>query len=299
MPKSRTILRNLTMSRLTSRRPAQADLDEPVELIRKLDVAVLDRLQRDLLPRLVPVDRLRGSALAGQHLPEFRDEILQTRIVLRRAQIFRAQCAFFHVALPLHEVTPADRLADARALESRNIGEHEKKDTKRPRKFHAGAGSARGLIADTCSLSACFRVPFASRCAATRPASHRRGERCPKLEEMPMSPITTASGLTIEATVIGEGAAAAAGRDVVVHYAGWLAHGTQFDSSKEKQDPFEFPLGRKEVMPGWEEGLAGMKVGGTRKLTIPPQLAYGEEGAGDTIPPNETLTFEVELLAVS
>ena len=114
-----------------------------------------------------------------------------------------------------------------------------------------------------------------------------------------MSIITTASGLTIEDTVIGEGAAAASGRDIIVHYAGWLADGTQFDSSKEKQDPFEFTLGKKEVMPGWEEGLSGMKVGGTRKLTIPPQLAYGKEGAGDTIPPNETLTFEVELLAVS
>src|SRR5713101_9040954 len=115
----------------------------------------------------------------------------------------------------------------------------------------------------------------------------------------PMTTITTASGLTIEDTVIGKGTAASAGRDVTVHYAGWLADGTQFDSSKEKQDPFEFTLGRKEVMAGWEEGLSGMKVGGKRKLTIPPQLAYGKEGAGDTIPPNETLTFEVELLAVS
>src|SRR5258706_11334434 len=98
MPKSRTILRNLTMSRLTSRRPAQAELHEPVELIRKLDVAVLDRLQRDLLPRLFPVDRLCRCALAGQHIPKFRDEILQA-IILRRAELFRAQCAFFHVAL--------------------------------------------------------------------------------------------------------------------------------------------------------------------------------------------------------
>ena len=114
-----------------------------------------------------------------------------------------------------------------------------------------------------------------------------------------MSAITTASGLTIEDTVIGEGAAAAAGRDVTVHYAGWLADGTQFDSSREKQDPFEFTLGKKEVMEGWEEGLRGMRVGGTRRLTIPPQLAYGKDGAGDTIPPDETLTFEVELLSVT
>lgn len=114
-----------------------------------------------------------------------------------------------------------------------------------------------------------------------------------------MSTITTSSGLIIEDTVTGTGAAASTGRDVIVHYAGWLADGTQFDSSKEKQDPFEFTLGKREVIPGWEEGLPGMKVGGTRKLTIPPQLAYGEAGAGDTIPPNATLTFEVELLSVS
>ncbi|MGB5081408.1 MAG: FKBP-type peptidyl-prolyl cis-trans isomerase [Burkholderiales bacterium] len=114
-----------------------------------------------------------------------------------------------------------------------------------------------------------------------------------------MPVITTASGLTIEDTVIGRGEAAASGRDVTVHYAGWLADGTQFDSSKEKQDPFEFTLGKREVMDGWEEGLPGMKVGGTRRLVVPPRLAYGEAGAGDTIPPNATLTFEVELLAVS
>jgi FKBP-type peptidyl-prolyl cis-trans isomerase len=109
---------------------------------------------------------------------------------------------------------------------------------------------------------------------------------------------TTPSGLIIEDTVLGEGPTATTGRDVLVHYAGWLADGTQFDSSKEKRDPFEFTLGKKEVIDGWEEGLPGMKVGGTRRLTIPPELAYGAAGAGDTIPPNETLTFEVELLRV-
>ena len=114
-----------------------------------------------------------------------------------------------------------------------------------------------------------------------------------------MPAITTPSGMTLEDTVVGQGAAAVSGRDIVVHYAGWLADGSQFDSSREKQDPFEFTLGKKEVIDGWEEGLRGMKVGGTRRLVIPPALAYGAAGAGDTIPPNETLTFEVELLSVS
>jgi FKBP-type peptidyl-prolyl cis-trans isomerase FkpA len=114
-----------------------------------------------------------------------------------------------------------------------------------------------------------------------------------------MSTITAAPGLVIEDTVVGHGAVAAAGRDVTVHYTGWLADGTQFDSSREKQDSFEFTLGKKEVMDGWEEGLRGMRVGGTRRLVIPPELAYGRAGAGDTIPPDETLTFEVELLRVS
>ena len=114
-----------------------------------------------------------------------------------------------------------------------------------------------------------------------------------------MSAITTATGLVIEDTIIGEGARASSGRNVLVHYAGWLADGTQFDCSREKQDPFEFTLGRKEVPDGWEEGLRGMRVGGKRRLTIPPELAYGREGAGDTIPPDETVTFEVELLRVS
>ena len=111
-------------------------------------------------------------------------------------------------------------------------------------------------------------------------------------------PTPTPTGLTIEDLVIGDGAAAAAGQQVKVHYTGWLTNGTQFDSSKDRNDPFVFPLGAGRVIKGWDEGVQGMKVGGKRKLTIPPALGYGARGAGGVIPPNATLVFEVELLGV-
>ena len=113
-----------------------------------------------------------------------------------------------------------------------------------------------------------------------------------------MAAITTASGLIIEDITVGDGAEAAAGQTVSVHYTGWLTDGTKFDSSKDRNDPFEFPLGARQVIAGWDEGVQGMKVGGTRKLTIPPNLGYGARGAGGVIPPNATLVFEVELLAI-
>jgi len=113
-----------------------------------------------------------------------------------------------------------------------------------------------------------------------------------------MSTHTTASGLIIEELAVGAGDVAAAGQNVTVHYTGWLTDGRKFDSSKDRNDPFEFPLGERHVIAGWDEGVQGMKVGGRRKLTIPPELGYGARGAGGVIPPNATLVFEVELLGV-
>jgi FKBP-type peptidyl-prolyl cis-trans isomerase FkpA len=118
-------------------------------------------------------------------------------------------------------------------------------------------------------------------------------------------PTTTASGLIIDDVVVGNGDVAAAGQQVTVHYTGWLTDakgdmkGRKFDSSKDRNDPFVFPLGGGQVIKGWDEGVQGMKVGGTRKLTIPPGLGYGARGAGGVIPPNATLLFEVELLGVA
>jgi FKBP-type peptidyl-prolyl cis-trans isomerase FkpA len=108
----------------------------------------------------------------------------------------------------------------------------------------------------------------------------------------------TDSGLKYEELVAGAGTEATAGQRVVVHYTGWLTSGAKFDSSVDRGDPFDFVLGRGEVIRGWDEGVAGMKVGGRRKLTIPPHLGYGARGAGGVIPPNATLVFEVELLEV-
>ncbi len=118
-----------------------------------------------------------------------------------------------------------------------------------------------------------------------------------------MSTITTASGLVYEDTVPGTGETAVAGREVSVHYTGWLFDETQpgqrgrkFDSSKDRGQPFRFHLGAGMVIGGWDEGVQGMKTGGTRVLTIPPNLGYGARGAGGVIPPNATLVFEVDFL---
>ena len=104
--------------------------------------------------------------------------------------------------------------------------------------------------------------------------------------------------LIMEDLVVGTGAAAASGQKVTVHYTGWLTNGTKFDSSKDRGDPFVFPLGKGQVIKGWDQGVQGMKVGGKRKLTIPPEMGYGSRGAGGVIPANATLVFEVELLGV-
>ncbi|MGZ3183179.1 MAG: FKBP-type peptidyl-prolyl cis-trans isomerase [Telluria sp.] len=118
-----------------------------------------------------------------------------------------------------------------------------------------------------------------------------------------MSMTTTSSGLEYEDLTVGDGDEAKAGQYVTVHYTGWLrnddgSQGSKFDSSKDRNDPFQFKLGAGHVIRGWDEGVQGMKVGGHRRLVIPAALGYGARGAGGVIPPNATLIFDVELLGV-
>ncbi len=124
------------------------------------------------------------------------------------------------------------------------------------------------------------------------------GQATPTGQAATAGMITTPSGLAYQDLVPGSGPSPTAGKLVRVHYTGWLQDGTKFDSSLDSGQPFEFPLGTGQVIPGWDEGVMTMKVGGKRKLVVPPQLGYGARGAGGAIPPNATLTFEVILLDV-
>lgn len=137
--------------------------------------------------------------------------------------------------------------------------------------------------------------------AATKPAAKpaakptaKKAAALPKLKAIPKD----ATELIIEDTKVGTGAVAESGKRCIMHYTGTLSDGTKFDSSLDRGEPFPFTLGAGEVIKGWDEGVAGMKVGGKRRLIIPPALGYGERGAGGVIGPNATLVFTIELMGV-
>jgi FKBP-type peptidyl-prolyl cis-trans isomerase FkpA len=154
------------------------------------------------------------------------------------------------------------------------------------------------LIVLAVVIAGCTAAPTPT-VSATTPSQAQPQSAAPS-STAPASPGVTApvTALKIEDKTIGTGAAAKAGDLVTVDYTGWLTDGTKFDSSLDAGKPFQFTLGGGEVIAGWDQGVAGMKVGGVRVLTIPPDLGYGAAGAGGVIPPNATLVFEVKLLKV-
>lgn len=131
----------------------------------------------------------------------------------------------------------------------------------------------------------------------------KRGSKNSTQQAYPLGPdaegfYTSSTGLKFRDLSKGKGQRPLAGQTVVVHYTGWLTNGKKFDSSVDRGQPFAFVLGTGQVIKGWDEGVKGMNIGGKRRLTIPPQLGYGQQGFGNTIPANSTLVFEVELLGV-
>jgi FKBP-type peptidyl-prolyl cis-trans isomerase len=157
-------------------------------------------------------------------------------------------------------------------------------------------------LALTAATAAAISIAAHAQAPAAKPAEAAKPAAAATATKEGTKVTTTASGLKMEDTKVGTGAEAKAGQLASVHYTGWLwvdgKRGSKFDSSKDRGQPFDFPLGGGRVIKGWDEGVQGMKIGGTRLLTIPPELGYGPRGAGGVIPPNATLQFEVELLGL-
>jgi FKBP-type peptidyl-prolyl cis-trans isomerase FkpA len=171
----------------------------------------------------------------------------------------------------------------------------------RPQRTLALMALAAMLAAAALMATACSASSQSSTSSSTQPAA---SQTTPPTETTQpstssSSSLPTVTKLEITDKVVGKGATAKTGDTVTVDYTGWLMDGTKFDSSVDRNQPFSFPLGAGQVIPGWDQGVAGMKVGGTRVLVIPASLAYGDQGAGGVIPPGATLKFEVKLLKVA
>lgn len=167
----------------------------------------------------------------------------------------------------------------------------------------AGAYGAALVLISLVLVNGCRESPALTGGAAARTPVAAEGEpqtdgNAPGIPRLEGAIHTTSSGLGYVDEQVGQGTVQP-GQTVTVHYTGWLTNGAKFDSSRDRGQPFSFPLGAGRVIRGWDEGVATMQIGGKRRLIIPPELGYGSQGAGSTIPPNATLIFDVELLSAS
>ena len=169
--------------------------------------------------------------------------------------------------------------------------------SRKVRGSRAGTGAVAAVAAARVLLGVLLVVAVA--CAPSRSGNGvRAGSFAPALEVDLPAMERTETGLYIQTLREGSGPVVRRGERVRVHYEGWLTDGTMFDSSRDRQEPLEIPIGMDRVIDGWDQGIVGMRVGEVRRLVVPPELAYGQKGAGGVIPPNATLVFEVELLGV-
>jgi len=148
----------------------------------------------------------------------------------------------------------------------------------------------------TCFLSLLLSLTISMQASTAAPRSASKENQT--MTQAQAKEVTTPSGLKYTDEIVGSGTSPHPGQTVVVHYTGWLTNGTKFDSSVDRGQPFKFSIGQGQVIKGWDEGVASMKIGGKRRLVIPPDLAYGSRQMGASIPPNSTLVFEVRLLGV-
>ncbi len=204
-----------------------------------------------------------------------------------------AACVVMLVAL---QFTSSPKPAQADTTNSPTAQESADVQTAKP------SGLADRLMADAARLakSPQFDQAIASASDLTLDETDTPSEDASMTEaaEPNSNEVITASGLRYEDEVVGTGASPNKGQLVTVHYTGYLTDGTKFDSSRDRNRPFQFNIGQRRVIAGWDEGVMSMRVGGKRKLTIPPELGYGARGAGGVIPPNATLIFDVELLSI-
>jgi FKBP-type peptidyl-prolyl cis-trans isomerase len=226
-------------------------------------------------------------SLVALQMPDFNREMVQGTQARAKIPVHFSQSGTRHKRVK----SSAEQLSTKETKES--------KESKESMTRHFAFLAVLALAALVAAQAGNTNSPAAKKTGGNKPSKAQAAAKSPAgPTRVSGQPVTTPSGLEYWEIKKGTGPIAVNGKTVSVHYTGWLANGKEFDSSLDLGDPIEFVLGQGRVIKGWDEGIAGMKVGGKRQLRIPPELGYGTHGAPPTIPPNATLIFDVQLVAV-